>query len=156
MILAIDPGASGGWALMGGQIGIDSMGKLPKMVDGLYDFNQDDPFFYWLRSERVKDLVIEAPFRFNPNGQGISTMATVHSAWGQLVGAAGIMGMSVYPVSASAWKKKLGLNKKDKMASVDLACALYPTEEEWLRKYKNREGVAEAILVGHYYLTRGQ
>ena len=69
---------------------------------------------------------------------------------GIFIGIAKGLKISLIEISPLKWKKRLNLIRKEKEDSIELAKTLYPNYKDQLTKSK--DGRAEAILIGHYYL----
>ncbi len=163
-IIGIDPGIMGGIAAISGKK-IVELQKIPKG----HDPERINAIFRNIKAVSKTDAVIavvEKPIikphfivrkcphcrrliRVGVPQQGILTSI---SNYGMLLGLLASNGIKYVEVPSSTWKKQLSLSS-DKQKSLDLAKKLYPKCADII-KYKNQEGMAEALLIAHYFLTK--
>ena len=150
MIVTIDPGKKGGAALW------TNKGEL----EGTYQFDMPSQprfpspeavkeFQDWIPPKRTTVMVIEALPDYRTQG-AIKHKNTQGAVWGSQFTGAGLRCMpdDVYVVEARLWKKHHGISS-DKKEALALARDIHPEcDGIWLEK---NDGVAEAILIGHYY-----
>lgn len=93
-------------------------------------------------------IIIEKVHAMNTAGekQGISSSGRFMKACGLIEGLFIGMGIKVELISPQAWKKSLGLIKKEKEDSVKLAEEIFDVKF----KYKYQHNCAEALLIAYY------
>ena len=96
-------------------------------------------------------VIIEKVHAMNTAGekQGISSSGRFMKACGLIEGLLIGMGIKVELISPQAWKKSLGLLKKEKEDSVKLAEELFDVKF----KYKYQHNCAEALLIAYYGMS---
>lgn len=152
MILGIDPGLTGGWALLtdrGGFIGADD---LPIVRDGKTA---------WVDAAELKTQIRACSFASSDRGpmlravvervhsmpaQGVASSFTFGVGFGSILATLQLLPASIEFVSPAVWKRDLGLSK-DKSASLDRARLLFPQAS--LKRQKD-DGRAEALLIAHW------
>jgi len=93
-------------------------------------------------------LIIETPGI--SRGNSARTTATTNRNYGKLLAIAELLQLQTITVAPHKWKSDLNLSK-DKQLSLDLASSLLS------RQFKSTEdGIAEAFLIKHWYLTKEQ
>jgi len=153
MIVSIDPGKKGGAALWTNkgqladtyQFDMHSLPRFPPPEEIL-------EFQKWIPPKRTTVMVIEALPDFRTVG-AIKHKNTQGATWGSQFTGAGLRCMpdEIYVVEARLWKKHFGLTS-DKKGALDLAREIHP-DLDTIKLEKN-DGVAEAILIGHYYFDK--
>lgn len=152
-IIAIDPGLTGALAVMhdGGQW--LRITDLPIIRDGA---------LAWVDGGELRRLLIEG--RSGTDAivviervsamptQGVSSSFNFGVGFGSILGAVQMLDLPLHFVQATKWKRELGLSR-DKNASLDKARLLFPTAPLTLKKH---DGRAEALLIAHWYVTRGR
>jgi crossover junction endodeoxyribonuclease RuvC len=164
-VMGIDPGLSGGLALIDtrtGEVVVDDMpvlvvsskkvrvkkgkkaGTLRKKdkltVDGKAVGD-------WVEKYEPDVAVVEA-VASRPE-QGVVSVFAFGEAFGAVCGAVAAMNIPVQRVAPSVWKRRLGLIGVDKKASLKVARKLYKRAEARLGRVKDN-GRAEALLIAHY------
>jgi hypothetical protein len=84
-------------------------------------------------------------------GQGVSSSFNFGVGFGSCLPVLQLCKLPIHLVTPAKWKRDLGLSR-DKNASLDKARLLFPGANLSLKKH---DGRAEALLLGHWYLTRG-
>lgn len=84
-------------------------------------------------------------------GEGVTSAFTSGYGFGIYFGIAAALHMDVKIVTAARWKKDMELTK-DKQVSLDKAAALWPNLAPTHFRQKNHDGMAEAALLGYWYL----
>lgn len=160
--LGIDPGLTGGLALVEGREG-------------------EPPLLRWLAvmptDERGVDAVelgkiLSEAFAYRPHriclervsampGQGVTSMFSFGQAYGTVIGALGASGARPELVTPRAWRKYLGLGPADpklrKAANRSLAAALFPGQP-FLASPRCRVphgGLIDAVLIALYGTSSG-
>ncbi len=139
--IGIDPGQTGAicWIDPNGEIGYEDLaGSHFDAINALKRAMGDEEKF---------NVTLEG---VGPRGtDGRASMWKFAEHYGVLLGAIICHALPFTPVAPSAWKKRFGLDGKDKGASRDLARQLYPAAGAWLTRVKDH-GRAEALLLAHY------
>jgi crossover junction endodeoxyribonuclease RuvC len=154
MILGIDPGLSGAWALLdraGTVLGCDDLPVIrdhgTAWIDGpqLHDHvRQAIPSGSFQRIDAYIERVHSMP------KQGVVSSFTFGLSFGSVLAGVQLLDASIRLVGAPEWKKSAGLSK-DKHASRDRARLLFPTVR--LNRVKDHN-LAEALLIAHYGLQQ--
>jgi crossover junction endodeoxyribonuclease RuvC len=143
LVLGVDPGLSGGLALIGRQTGnllwAEAMPVLRNSVPTV-DVRQlghlltgaHDVFAYVERAQAMPR-------------QGISSGFNYGCIFGSILTAIADLGIGYELVSAAAWKRKAGISA-DKRESIDRVKQLYPT----FPVKRSEDGIAEAILIARH------
>ncbi len=137
MILGIDPGISGAWALLGGD-GALTAGDLPTAAG-----NIDVPTFARLVRSVTPARAIVEDVHSMPK-QGVASTFKFGCAHGAVLGALLALGVPVEMVAPGRWKRHFRLGT-DKEASRALALRTWPAADCFGRKRDH--GRAEAALI---------
>lgn len=158
LILAIDPGLTGAYALIEDDGKIIEVGDLPVIADLKTKWIDGDTLTErWLDLIGVRDVagVIERVHPMPESGsQGAFSQGMT---LGSLLVSLQIVGASIELVAPASWKRDLGLlapgstDGERKRASLDKARLLFPRAP--LDRQKDH-GRAEALLIAHWYLHR--
>lgn len=153
MIVSVDPGLSGGVALVDGPSLIDvvpmpttlfQVNPKKQMVDGR---ELADHLYHWIAVHDVRRAVVE---RVGPRpNQGVSSMFNFGMSYGIVLGVFAALNMPVDMVSPQQWKKELELGS-DKDLSRHMAVMLWPDFSETFSRKKD-DGLAEAALLGYWF-----
>ena len=146
--IGIDPGQTGGLALINAQgelIDVQQMPAIDNEVSGLLlaallhdwrDMVQDQTRVF---IEQVHSMP----------GQGVSSVFKFGKNFGIALGVVQAMGLPLERVTPQAWKKTFVLIGKDKDASRGKATELWPSmADRW--KTKNRNGLSDAALIAEH------
>jgi hypothetical protein len=138
LILGIDPGKSGAFALLNTH---DMQVETYDMPGTLFEKRA-------LISEigKVKCAWLEKPFY--PRMIGIKNAVTIAQAYGELKACLYFAGIPTFEVDPSAWKKTMRLST-DKNASRALASQYFPDASDQWARVKD-DGRAEAALIALY------
>ena len=138
VILGIDPGKSGAFALLD----CDDMQVTTYDMPGTLDEKRA------LISDigKVKCAWLEKPFY--PRMIGIKNAVTIAQAYGELKACLYFAGIPTFEVDPSAWKKTMRLST-DKNASRALASQYFPDASDQWARVKD-DGRAEAALIALY------
>jgi hypothetical protein len=150
LLLGVDPGLSGGIALLrpnGSLLAAEAMPVLRNAVPTV-DVRQLGHLLKAAEGAEVFAYVERA--QAYPR-QGVSSAFNYGLLFGSILTAIADLGIGYELVQATKWKRDLGLHS-DKRESVDRVKQLYPTFS--LRK--TEDGIAEAILIARWALTRQQ
>jgi crossover junction endodeoxyribonuclease RuvC len=159
LILAIDPGLTGAYALLERTGKIIEVGDLPVIADLKTKWIDGDTLTdRWLDLIGVRDVagVIERVHPMPESGsQGAFSQGMT---LGSLLVSLQIVGASIELVAPQSWKRDLGLISPPgttdigrKRASLDKARLLFPHAP--LDRQKDH-GRAEALLIAHWYLQK--
>jgi len=154
MIVSIDPGKKGGAALFTNkgeladtyQFNMPSQPRFPTWAD-MADYQA------WLPPKRTTEMVIEALPDYRTVG-AVKHKNTQGATWGAQYIATTLRckpRIQSYIIEARMWKSHFGLTS-DKKEALALARELYPDLPAI--DLEGDDGVAEAILIGHYYFDK--
>ena len=157
MLLSIDPGLTGAWALFGASGSLLNAEELPVIRDGRLAWI-DAPSLQSVLGMWIEGPVVTLIERVNPNPKnGAMTMYSQGLTLGSVLAAVQGLQSRIEFVTPGVWKSALGLtfakdvsHGKRKQASLDKARLLYPTAK--LDRVKDHN-LAEAILIGHYWVN---
>jgi hypothetical protein len=138
LILGIDPGKSGAFALLD----CDEMGVATYDMPGTLD----EKLALIADIGKVKCAWLERPFF--PRMIGIKNAVTIAVAYGELKACLFFAGVPTFEVDPSAWKKTMRLST-DKNASRALASQYFPDSADQWARVKD-DGRAEAALIALY------
>lgn len=138
LILGIDPGKSGAFALLD----CDEMGVATYDMPGTLD----EKLALIVDIGKVKCAWLERPFY--PRAIGIRNVVTISQAYGELKACLFFAGIPTFEVDPSAWKKTMRLST-DKNASRALASQYFPDSSDQWARVKD-DGRAEAALIALY------
>lgn len=154
--IGIDPGLSGGIAVLEEEefravypMPVEAKASGRRQVDcyGLCEIAREveERFF----SESNRALILIEKVSAMPK-QGVAGMFSLGDSFGCVRMFSSMLRRArVEQVSAAAWKRTMGLIKKDKKYSLALARRRFPTARSQLALAKH-EGLAEALLLAHY------
>ena len=144
LVLGVDPGASGGLALLDRAGRLQFAEPMPVLRNAVptVDVRQighlltghHDVFAYVERAQAMPR-------------QGVSSSFAYGVIFGSILTALADLGIGYELVSASAWKRALGLTS-DKAQSLDRVRQIYPA----LALKRKDDGLAEAVLIARYGL----
>ena len=148
-IIAIDPGLTGGFAVLSNTGEYISAQPLPIIRDAS---------LAWIDGGDLRGMIIAAKdstptcciierVSAMPK-QGVSSSFLFGVGFGSLLGACGVLGIRTHLVTPAVWKRGLGLSR-DKNASLDKARMLFPDAP---LSRKKDDGVAEALLLAHWFV----
>ena len=153
MILGVDPGKSGGVALVHEGGTLASGMRMPTLKHGKRDVVNTMAVQNWVTAccaEDVVDCAVIELVNAMP-GQGVASMFNFGRHTGAIEGAALMMGMPVHWVTPAVWKKSFGLSR-DKRASLDRARLEFGADPRW--DVLANDGIAEAALIALWWLNR--
>lgn len=153
MIISIDPGKSGAWAVWDGETLIDTYKiRTPTGQRYLSTNTLRDLHLSIIGAPDLYQVVIEGLLDKHMPSQSPVANNTTASNHGRLSAVVAMTNSELVEVRPATWKTKLGLSNADKSASVALAIEL--GYEKFLMKPRMRVpnvDIAEAILIGVYY-----
>jgi hypothetical protein len=147
-IVGIDPGQTGAVACFSshGEIAVHD---LPTIADRS---------IAWIDGAQLQSLLIGEPaiviierVSAMPK-QGVASSFKFGMSFGSILSVVQAVGHRIELVTPATWKRELGLGS-DKKAALHKARLLFPQCELHLEKH---DGRAEALLIGHWYLTRAR
>jgi len=153
MILGIDPGLSGGLAIVDGAV-LHAAEPMPVTTSAINDKKQivdgqglAELVASWQLFFGVTDCCIER-VGARPN-QGVTSMFNFGLSYGITIGVVTALGMDIRYVTPQRWKKDLELDGL-KDSSRYMAHALWPDFDDKFRRKKD-DGIAEAALIGLWH-----
>jgi crossover junction endodeoxyribonuclease RuvC len=148
--LAIDPGANGAIARF-------ADGRLREVIDLP---GRTSRLRIMIQFPRLEGVVLEQVNGIP--GQSAPAAFTFGRIYGEIRGVCDAEGVPIVDVHPSVWKGALGLRKglsetkaQSKSRSRALAAEIFPDFAGEFARARD-EGKAEAALIGHWYLTKGQ
>jgi hypothetical protein len=162
VILAVDPGITGAYALFDADSGQpETVGDLPVIRDmntGWIDAEHRRRVMLDHIMGRPTTAIIERVHAMPATHSGSRTIFSQGLTLGSTLAALQIIGCRIEMVSPASWKSAVGLSgagklsaKEKKSRALDKARLLFPSMDLERQKDHNR---AEALLIGHWYLTR--
>ena len=152
-IIGIDPGLSGGIAILENNK-VQQLYNMPVMSEGKKNKKQ-------LNSAQLVNLiksniepqeevsVIVEQVNAMP-GQGVTSMFNFGQTFGAIKGICAALGLPIFFVRPSKWKKHFELINSSKDASRTKAIEMYPSLSEQLSKKKD-VNKSDAILIARFY-----
>lgn len=152
MILGIDPGLSGGWALLTDDGDYVAAEDLPIIRDLSTAWIDGTEFTaqVWGRMPAGKSIRATIERVSARPGQGVSSMFAFGAAFGSILSAVQSLPASIELVTPNVWKRELGV-AKDKACSLDRARLLFPQAS---LKRNRDDGRAEALLIAYWAWKR--
>ena len=149
-ILGIDPGKSGGLAVVTRTELVDGI-RMPIIRVGQKDAVDGRALWRWLEGHAIDAVVIEAVHAM-PR-QGVTSSFQFGRMLGGVEAVVMALGAPVHYVSPAKWKRAMGLSS-DKADSISAAKLRFGRPADDLLTHKNRDGIAEAALIGAYWLEQ--
>ena len=143
MILGIDPGLSGGIAIISGSQ-IELLETIPTEKKTGFIKRQVDAQKLSNILRVYPDLICYLEKVASRPGQGVSSVFSFGDTYGTIRGVLGALNIPIYYVSPQRWKKELKISSKEDSlkASFDLFLGL---------KFKKKDhNIAEALLIAYY------
>lgn len=159
LILSIDPGLTGAWALFEERGNWLAVGDMPAVHDGALGWVNGVELQSNLMAAIQGRPTIAVIERVTPMPkQGVTSMFNFGVAFGSTLGVLSAMHLRIELVSPLTWKRGLGLvfskevtQTERKRASLDKARILFPLAPLELAKHHGR---AEALLLGYWFIER--
>ncbi len=152
-ILGIDPGKSGGLAIVENKVNqiprIVKAIKMPTLIVNTKKIIDIVSLKNQIGDTSISIAVIEKVHAM-PR-QGVTSSFQFGRSYGAVEGLCQIITSRIDYVSPSVWKKFMGLNSS-KQASLDLAKLKFGNEKIW--DVKSNDGIAEAALICLFWLER--
>ena len=153
IIFGIDPGVSGAISVLENNKVLDAI-EMPTIIDGKKNKRQvngaqvvkiikDQKY-----SNKEKIIIVEQVNAMP--GQGVTSMFNFGQSFGVIKGISAALGISIYFVRPSKWKKHFDLLKTNKDASRTKAVQIYPYISDKISKKKD-SNKADAILIAKYF-----
>ncbi len=142
-IAGIDPGLTGGLALVDGNGGLREVVSMPVIASEIQPRIVHEILMTWM-----PDLVVIEEVHSMPK-QGIASTFKFGKGFGTIIGVVGGQGHPMERVRPQEWKKEFTLVGKDKDASRHKATELWPAMSmKWPRKADN--GLTDAALIAEW------
>ena len=153
IIFGIDPGVSGAISVLENNKVLDAI-EMPTIIDGKKNKRQvngaqvvkiikDQKY-----SNKEKIIIVEQVNAMP--GQGVTSMFNFGQSFGVIKGISAALGISIYFVRPSKWKKHFDLLKTNKDASRTKAVQIYPYISDQISRKKD-SNKADAILIAKYF-----
>ena len=153
MIIGIDPGVSGGISILENKKVIEVF-DMPTMIDGKKNKRQ-------VNGSQVTNIIKENVYTNKETivvvehvnampGQGVTSMFNFGQSFGVIKGVCAALGLPIYFVRPTKWKKHFNLIKTNKEAGRTKAIEVYPEISGKLSRKKDSNR-ADAILIARYF-----
>ena len=153
IIFGIDPGVSGGISVLENKKVIDIY-DMPTMIDGKKNKRQvNGSQVTNIIKERLnsnKEIVVVVEHVNAMPGQGVTSMFNFGQSFGVIKGICSALGLPIYFVRPTKWKKHFNLINTNKEASRTKAIEIYPDISSKLSRKKD-SNKADAILSARYF-----
>jgi len=153
IIFGIDPGVSGGISVLENKKVIDIY-DMPTMIDGKKNKRQvNGSQVTNIIKERLnsnKEIVVVVEHVNAMPGQGVTSMFNFGQSFGVIKGICSALGLPIYFVRPTKWKKHFNLINTNKEASRTKAIEIYPDISSKLSRKKD-SNKADAILIARYF-----
>ena len=154
IIIGIDPGLSGGIAVLDNNKKVLELFDMPVMADGKKNKKQ-------LNSALLAKLIKESTSNTSESaviveqvnampGEGVTSMFNFGQTFGAIKGICATLELPIFFVRPSKWKKHFELINSSKDASRTKAIEMYPHLAEKLSKKKD-VNKSDAILIARFY-----
>ena len=152
-IIGIDPGLSGAIAILD-NAKVLNIFDIPVMTEGKKNKRQlNSALLVSLLKENIKNneevAVVVEQVNAMP-GQGVTSMFNFGQTFGAIKGICAALGLPIFFVRPSKWKKHFDLINSSKDASRTKAIEIYPSLAEKLSKKKD-VNKSDAILIARFY-----
>ena len=153
LIIGIDPGLSGGIAILKNNK-VQTLYDMPVMPEGKKNKRQlNSAQLAKLIKDNIKEQnevsVIVEQVNAMP-GQGVTSMFNFGQTFGAIKGICAALGLPIFFVRPSKWKKHFELINSSKDASRTKAIEMYPSLSDQLSKKKD-VNKSDAILIARFY-----
>jgi len=152
-IIGIDPGLSGGIAVLENNK-VLSIFDMPVMSEGKKNKRQlNSAHLVSLIKENIKsneDVAIVVEQVNAMPGQGVTSMFNFGQTFGAIKGICAALGLPIFFVRPSKWKKHFELINSSKDSSRTKAIEMYPALSNLLAKKKD-VNKSDAILIARFY-----
>jgi len=152
-IIGIDPGLSGAIAILEDNR-VKELFDMPVMSDGKKNKRQlNSAQLVKILKDNIKDhqdtVMVVEQVNAMP-GQGVTSMFNFGQTFGAIKGICAALGLPIFFVRPTKWKKYFELINSSKDASRTKAIEMYPYISEKLSKKKD-VNKSDAILIARYY-----
>ncbi len=154
IIIGIDPGLSGAIAILENKK-VKKVFEVPTMSEGKKNKRQlNSALLVELLKENINDesqeiMVVIEQVNAMP-GQGVTSMFNFGQTFGAIKGICAALGLPIYLVRPSKWKKHFELINSSKDASRTKVIELYPSLSDQLTKKKD-VNKSDAVLIARFY-----
>ena len=153
IIIGIDPGLNGAIAILERKK-VNCLFDMPVMAEGKKNKRQlNSAQLVHILKNNIKNLensvVVVEQVNAMP-GQGVTSMFNFGQTFGAIKGVCAALGLPIYFVRPSKWKKHFELINSSKDASRTKAIQIYPGLSNQLSKKKDVNN-SDAILIALYY-----
>lgn len=148
-ILGVDPGQSGGLAIVHGGRLVKGTRMPVVQIRGKKQIDARAVVRWWDDCLVPFDVAVIEAVHAMP-GQGVSSSFQFGRMLGGIEALVYSTGARVEYVAPASWKKAMGLST-DKQASIDAAKIMFGAPADELLKHKADEGIAEAALIAAYW-----
>jgi crossover junction endodeoxyribonuclease RuvC len=153
LIIGIDPGLSGGIAILEDNR-VKEMFDMPVMSDGKKNKRQlNSALLAQLFKDNIKsveDTVMVVEQVNAMPGQGVTSMFNFGQTFGAIKGICAALGLPIFFVRPAKWKKHFELINSSKDASRTKVIEMYPSISDKLSKKKD-VNKSDAVLIARYY-----
>ena len=153
IIFGIDPGISGAISILENKKVIEVF-DMPTMIDGKKNKRQvNGAQVTNIIKERLnmdRDTVVVVEHVNAMPGQGVTSMFNFGQSFGVIKGVCSALGIPIYFVRPTKWKKHFKLIKTNKDASRTKVIEVYPEISSKLSRKKDANK-ADAILIARYF-----
>ena len=153
IIFGIDPGVSGAISVLENNKVLDVI-ETPTIIDGKKNKRQVNAaqVVKIIKDQKYSDkekIIVVEQVNAMP-GQGVTSMFNFGQSFGVIKGISAALGISIYFVRPSKWKKHFDLLKTNKDASRTKAVQIYPYISDKISRKKD-SNKADAILIAKYF-----
>ena len=153
IIFGIDPGISGAISVLENKKVIEVF-DMPTMIDGKKNKRQvNGAQVTNIIKEKLnsdKEIVVVVEHVNAMPGQGVTSMFNFGQSFGVIKGICSALGLPIYFVRPTKWKKHFNLIKTNKDASRTKVIQVYPEISSKLSRKKDANK-ADAILIARYF-----
>jgi len=153
IIFGIDPGVSGAISVLENKKVIEIF-EMPTMIDGKKNKKQvNGAQVANIIKERLnenKEVIIVVEHVNAMPGQGVTSMFNFGQSFGVIKGISSALGLPIYFVRPTKWKKYFNLIKTNKDASRTKVIEIYPEISSKISRKKD-SNKADAILIARYF-----
>ena len=153
IIFGIDPGVSGAICVLKNKKVIEVF-DMPTMIDGKKNKRQVNGAqvtnIIKEKLENEKEIAVVVEHVNAMPGQGVTSMFNFGQSFGVIKGICSALGLPIYFVRPTKWKKYFNLIKTNKEASRTKVIEVYPEISSKLSRKKD-SNKADAILIARYF-----
>ena len=153
IIIGIDPGVSGAISVLENKKVVEIF-DMPTMIEGKKNKRQvNGAQLTNIIKERLnndKEIIVVVEHVNAMPGQGVTSMFNFGQSFGVIKGVCSALGLPIYFVRPTKWKKHFNLIKTNKEASRTKVIEVYPEISSKLSRKKD-SNKADAILIARYF-----